>query len=615
MGATESVRPESGRSVHKVVGTVVQAAAAPVSPNGMPVEPAEGEEVISTETLFAYVKGVATKFAVERVVAALEASGDAKCCAARDASGHSLAHWAAKRGDALLLQYLLKKGAPKAGPSDDAVGMQPLHWACTEGRLACMRLLVEEGVEVDARDFQGCTPLLIASQWGQPDAVAYLVKIGANVKIFDRNDDSALHWASYKGNLEIVGLLHHLGLPLDDRDAYGQTPLHLAAMRGNLGVCEYLLTDAVRGRAELKLRLGATDRGDKTAEQLASDKGHGRVARFLKDQQPLCEQGVWTFVTEHLTLGSCVHWVSGGSNPEAMKWPWFIMVFNKLLAHATYFVYFLATYREELDAIVGEQPLVSGLARAVVVKDNVPPLVHAMNLNTQILVWVAFLACWRGDPGVVDGTSMHGALRRAYDSYFDRLVSGTELAPAPGCPAPPRVTQLCHSCHIQKPLRSKHCKVRRKCVLLFDHFCPYVGNTVGMYNYRFFYLYCAAFTASAVQWQVLAVMYHRRVGHIDKTLLAAQLWFGPFILFGCAMVAYHTQLVVQNLSTNEHINMGRYEYFRDGESGEVRNPFDHGVLNNVIERFFPKPIHQHPLILQITKNVDGPTRRHHNPTK
>ena len=92
--------------------------------------------------------------------------------------------------------------------------------------MACARLLVNRGADVNARDKQGCTPLVVAAQWGQADAAAYLIKVGADFRIFDRHDDSALHWAAYKGNVEIVGLLHHLGLPLDDADGYGQTPLH-----------------------------------------------------------------------------------------------------------------------------------------------------------------------------------------------------------------------------------------------------------------------------------------------------------------------------------------------------------------------------------------------------
>ena len=39
----------------------------------------------------------------------------------------------------------------------------------------------------------------------------------------------------------------------------------------------------------------------------------------------------------------------------------------------------------------------------------------------------------------------------------------------------------------------------------------------------------------------------------------AQFWFAPFMMFGIAMVFMHTQLVVMNLTTNEQINMQRYE--------------------------------------------------------
>jgi hypothetical protein len=45
---------------------------------------------------------------------------------------------------------------------------------------------------------------------------------------------------------------------------------------------------------------------------------------------------------------------------------------------------------------------------------------------------------------------------------------------------------LCHSCHIARPLRSKHCNITGTCVLAFDHHCPFVGATVGLYNVRYY---------------------------------------------------------------------------------------------------------------------------------
>jgi len=40
-----------------------------------------------------------------------------------------------------------------------------------------------------------------------------------------------------------------------------------------------------------------------------------------------------------------------------------------------------------------------------------------------------------------------------------------------------------------KPDRSHYCHITKRQVLRMDHFCPWVGNCVGFYNYKFFYLF------------------------------------------------------------------------------------------------------------------------------
>lgn len=485
-----------------------------------------------------------------------------------------------------------------------------------------MRLLVDFGADIDAQDNQGCTPCVIAAQWGQADATAYLVKIGANVRILDKNDDSALHWASYKGNLEIVGLLHHLGLPIEEADSYGQTPLHLAALCGNLTVAEYLLIDAPaatveghmgRPRRSIRRMLESCDKNGQTPLQLARQKRNHAVARFLASQRPVCEQGILAFVREKLTLAACTYWLLGGSNPEAMKWPWAIMVFNKIIGHIFYFSYFLGFYgmSRTLKLVIPmpEEASAGGanLANAPASVVDVPAIVHAVNFNTQIVTWLSFILAWRSDPGSLDSHMLDGALRRAYDAYFDRLVDGRSTPTYPSIPnAPPPIIHptLCHSCHIQRPVRAKHCRVRRRCVMAFDHYCPYVGNTIGLYNYRYFFVYCLSFTLSALEWQYVAFVYQSRHGR-DWKLILAQIWFVPFILFGLAMVTYHTQLIHANLTTNEHMNYHRYEYFRQSDRpGVFVNPFDRGCLSNFVDRIFPTPIHMHPLVRQVVAYVD-----------
>ena len=112
---------------------------------------------------------------------------------------------------------------------------------------------------------------------------------------------------------------------------------------------------------------------------------------------------------------------------------------------------------------------------------------------------------------------------------------------------------------------------------------PHVDDRVS--EHRWFYLYCVSFTLAALQWECLAISYVKTYT-VSWLFYGAMAWFVLFILFGFAMIAYHTQLVLSNLTTNEHMNMGRYEHFRDA-NGMVRNPWDCGVLGNLSDRFLP----------------------------
>lgn len=46
--------------------------------------------------------------------------------------------------------------------------------------------------------------------------------------------------------------------------------------------------------------------------------------------------------------------------------------------------------------------------------------------------------------------------------------------------------KYCTICHIEQPLRCKHCKQCDHCVATHDHHCPWIGNCVGERNKKYF---------------------------------------------------------------------------------------------------------------------------------
>ena len=49
----------------------------------------------------------------------------------------------------------------------------------------------------------------------------------------------------------------------------------------------------------------------------------------------------------------------------------------------------------------------------------------------------------------------------------------------------------CKTCQVMRPLRASHCRKTGRRVDEFDHYCPWIGNTVGRDNYGWFLLFLA----------------------------------------------------------------------------------------------------------------------------
>ena len=94
-------------------------------------------------------------------------------------------------------------------------------------------------------------------------------------------------------------------------------------------------------------------------------------------------------------------------------------------------------------------------------------------------------------------------------------------------------SRLCHSCKTIKPLRASHCKQCNRCVLAFDHHCPYVQNCVGYKNRVPFFIFVASFTV--IEWITCYMAYMI----LQKEPFLYWLWPGAvLIVLYCGMVTF-----------------------------------------------------------------------------
>jgi ankyrin repeat protein len=133
-----------------------------------------------------------------------------------------------------------------ARASDDST---VLHWSVAQGRVELTATIAKlPGIDLDARDKQGRTPLHLAALQAHesPDhlqCLFLLVELGG-VELAGVPDDdgaTALHVAAEKGALQTARILIHTGVKVDCANHDGMTPLQLAARSGQAGVVQALL--------------------------------------------------------------------------------------------------------------------------------------------------------------------------------------------------------------------------------------------------------------------------------------------------------------------------------------------------------------------------------------
>jgi len=538
---------------------------------------------------------------------------------------------------------------------------------------------------INTRDNSGCTPLLIAAQYGHADLAAFLIKRGADPHAVDDSNDTALHWAAYKGTVPVCGMLIHLnGIEghLDLVDSFGQSPLHLASLRGNVDVVNYFLQQADaykyvtqdggpnRGALDSALVLDRqqessggrksfpahlltlADKDGKTPLGLAIKKKKPQVESILiqaMDKHCTSHRSTTETIVKNLKLffnpRSWLSWIGFVSeNGQPPKFIFWFVVINLTLA---------TTYEAVVYMSINLNMLGLSHSTGATAEDQGRlweyTKLHFATMLAMVMTWFSLIMVHVTDPGILESNNyassnalssstspldgcmeatcttrartctnssastifnsilclnenkrirreMHtltNDLKNLYEETLESYASVDSdhslLTSKDDRDDPFEKHSLCHSCNIVKPHRSKHCRVLNRCVLLFDHHCPFVGNTIGLYNYKYFYMFVASMSVAEILFCTTGISYLKHAP--DGTgrefgKIAILVYFSLFSLMSFGLSLYHTQLMIKNLTTNEHQNLPRYKYLKD-ENGRYSNPYDRGCRANFMSRFFP----------------------------
>ncbi|CAF0983294.1 unnamed protein product [Brachionus calyciflorus] len=447
-----------------------------------------------------------------------------------DADGFTPMHWAVYEGSVEIVKYLFDNNAVYDSSSNTA-GQTPMHWACAKGRVEMVSLLVENGANLNSKDSKGFTPLITAAQYGNSSLVTYLISRGADIDAEDVNGDNALHWAVYKAHPDVTRLLILFGINPKLIDKFGQTVLHLACLSGNLNIVQQLIEqDCIDSQIR--------DKNGRRAIELARTRSYSDLVDYLeRHEKKKKNQNLQTNIKTFLfgPVGN-----------------------SKFVFLSIHFLYWFYEYPVYVSRVLPETWSEHTFLNLIFI------------LNT-LLMWFFYYSVHLTEPGYLKQNTIE------YHSYLKHLLARSQQIDPHEWSR--NLARLCHTCKTIKPYRTSHCRACNRCVLAYDHHCPYVQTCIGYKNRPHFFL----FVLSTATLQIVSA----RLIYICFSKSWDQYIYYPacfiVILFGLMVMILTISAAssaITNYTGNEAAKTDKYDYLKDS-NGKSRNIFAKGFWYNI----------------------------------
>nr|CAB3267899.1 ZF(DHHC)-4 zinc finger protein [Phallusia mammillata] len=515
-----------------------------------------------------------------------------------DADNITLLHWAAINNRVEIARYYISMGAVVDVLGGDLMAT-PLHWAIREGHLSMVVLLLKSGADAGVRDAEGCAAIHVAVQCGHTTIVSYLIAKGSDPDLYDANGKTPLMWATWRtyGVDPTRTLLSlYAGVNMKDLSQHN-TPLHWACLAQNTNVIMLLVQagadlDAKNNRGETPLDIARVKKNvwiSSRLQLLRKEKGLDAGNSYI--QKTIANKTV----RERFMIGLAFFVMFAiGFIFELSTPSWLIKAALFVICYLiVYGVSVLVITHNEITHIL---PLAISLATKFWVYVTsffyFWPFVYSILgkfffLTCTPAMWYFFYKALSTDPGIIS----------VQEDQKKRMI--VHLAETEGL----KMDNICSTCMIAKPLRSKHCAVTNKCIAKFDHYCPWVFNAVGAGNHLYFIAYLC-FLLGMLSWNVYAVFLYWEHGcrSTDDLVGMEHLWHvvqcSPWVMWIFVNVLFHLlwvcvlltcqmyQIAWLGVTTNERMNAGRYHHFHTSQHGHLeKSPFDRGFINNMADFF------------------------------
>jgi len=179
---------------------------------------------------------------------------------------------AAGGDDISQVKDLLDEGLDVNGKNKN--GWSALMIAASQGNMEMLKLLIEKGAAVDEKNTQGQTPLIFAAHWGHADVVRLLIEQGGvNVNLQMNDGWTALIDSISMDHTEVAKILIKSGADINAKSKNGWTGLMAAAYNNNVAIVNLMIENGAD--------VNARDDLNRTALDIAKKEGHQQVVNLL----------------------------------------------------------------------------------------------------------------------------------------------------------------------------------------------------------------------------------------------------------------------------------------------------------------------------------------------